>query len=74
MVCDTLGLDMKRYKKDGAYLQELDFADFLDNVQLDHSIKNWHQWDALMALIACLKHKNGTAEAIGNPLEGIIYF
>ena len=74
MVCSTLGLDMKRYKKDGAYLQELNFVDFLDNVQLDHSIKNWHQWDALMALIACLKHKNGTAEAIGNPLEGIIYF
>ena len=46
----------------------------MDNAQLNHSVKNWHQWDALMALLACLKHENGTAEAIGNPLEGIIYF
>jgi predicted nuclease with RNAse H fold len=74
MVCGALGLDMKRYKKDGAYLEELNFVDFLDNAQLDDAVKNWHQWDALMALFACLKHKNGIAEAIGNPLEGIIYF
>jgi predicted nuclease with RNAse H fold len=74
MVCSTLGLDMKRYKKDDAYLEELNFVDFLNNAQLDDPVKNWHQWDALMALLACLKHKNGTAEAIGDPLEGIIYF
>ncbi len=74
MVCDAIGMDMKRYKKDGAYLEELNFVDFLDNVQLNHPIKNWHQWDALMALLACLKHKNGIAKAVGNPLEGIIYF
>ena len=74
MVCGTLGLDMTRYKKDSAYLEELNFLDYLHNAQLEHDVKNWHQWDALMALLACLKHKNGTAEAVGNPLEGIIYF
>ena len=74
MVCGTLGLDMTRYKKDSAYLEELNFVDYLQNAQLEHDVKNWHQWDALMALLACLKHKNGTAEAVGNPLEGIIYF
>ena len=74
MVCSLIGLDMKRYKKDDAYLEELNFVDFLNNAQLDDPVKNWHQWDALMALLACLKHKNGTAEAIGDPLEGIIYF
>ena len=65
---------MKRYKNDDAYLEELNFVDFLNNAQLDDPVKNWHQWDALMALLACLKHKNGTAEAIGDPLEWIIYF
>lgn len=74
MVCSTLGLDMTRYKKDAGYLQELNFSDYLTETRVRDTIKNWHQWDALMALYACVKHQKGTASTLGNPKEGIIYF
>lgn len=74
MVCSTLGLDMTRYKKDAGYLNELNFSDYLTETQVSDTIINWHQWDALMALYACLKHQKGTASIVGNPEEGMIYF
>ena len=74
MVCSTLGLDMKRYKKDVNYLQQLRFSDYLEDAREVQEVQNWHQWDALMALLACLKHQNGTATALGDYKEGIIYF
>jgi hypothetical protein len=65
---------MKRYKKDVNYLQQLRFSDYLEDALKVQEVQNWHQWDALMALLACLKHQNGTATALGDYKEGIIYF
>jgi predicted nuclease with RNAse H fold len=74
MVCSLIGLDMKRYKKDVNYLQQLRFSDYLEDAREVQEVQNWHQWDALMALLACLKHQNGTATSLGDHKEGIIYF
>ena len=74
MVCSLIGLNMKRYKKDVNYLQQLRFSDYLEDALEVQEVQNWHQWDALMALLACLKHQNGTATALGDYKEGIIYF
>ena len=71
-----LNLDMKRYKKDNSYLEKA-AAVMFERVDwiIDHlEISNWHQFDALLALISTEKFTRNTCSSIGDKAEGLIYF
>lgn len=38
------------------------------------SCENWHQFDALLAMIACYRYQNNQATSLGEQKEGMIYF
>lgn len=71
-----LELDMKRYKKDRGYLKEC-LVKITEKVKwsIDQSdFTNWHQFDALLALISTEKFTQNTCSSLGNKEEGLIYF
>lgn len=76
LVAQGLGLDMKRYKKDQAYLNEalsvLQAKVSWSMDELENS--NWHQFDSLLALYATDKFQHDNASCVGVKEEGLIYF
>lgn len=76
LVSQELLLDTKRYKKELTYLpsavQKLERAVEWDMSNLN--IKNWHQFDSLLALYATERYSNNEAQSLGNKQEGLIYF
>ena len=76
LAAQNLRLQMTRYKKDRGYLEEC-LAIVTENVHwlIDQSqITNWHQFDALLALMSTEKFTRNTCSCIGNKAEGLIYF
>lgn len=76
LAAQNLKLQMTHYKKDRNYLEEC-LAIVTETVQwsFDQSeITNWHQFDALLALISTEKFTRNTCSSIGNKAEGLIYF
>ena len=76
LAAQNLKLQMTHYKKDRNYLAEC-LAIVTETVQwsFDQSeITNWHQFDALLALISTEKFTRNTCSSIGNKAEGLIYF
>jgi predicted nuclease with RNAse H fold len=69
-----INLNMKRYKKDPTYIN--DVHEKIMNLMNIEGPKpeNWHQADALLALVAVLNFKNNDPQFFGNDLEGIMYF
>lgn len=77
LLAQHLGLDMKRYKKDGAYLadaQQVWMAAWNQKVRLERDVQNWHELDALLALMSTERIIHGKAVEMGEEAEGIIYF
>lgn len=76
LTANELELDMKRYKKDRGYLREC-LVKITEKVNwsIDQSdFTNWHQLDALLALISTEKFTQNTSSSLGNKAEGLIYF
>lgn len=69
----TLGLATLGYKQSTANIPEVvaalssQFA-----LQIPH-LHSWHQVDAVLAMLVGLRHHQGTASALGEPEEGLIW-
>lgn len=64
------------YKKDKDYLgpaQQIVEREFEGCVLLN-KLENWHQFDAVLALLTSVRYAGGNAQKIGLEVEGLIYF
>lgn len=64
------------YKKDKDYIgpaQKLVEREF-EGCGLLNELENWHQFDAVLALLSTVRYAGGNAQKIGLEVEGLIYF
>ena len=76
LTAQELQLDSKRYKKENTYLPQAKHAlESASGWNLETvEVKNWHQYDALMALRTAQRYLNEKANTLGDKAEGLIYF
>ena len=76
LTTQELQLDSKRYKKENTYLPQAKHAlESASGWNLETvEVKNWHQYDALMALRTAQRYLNEKANTLGDKAEGLIYF
>jgi predicted nuclease with RNAse H fold len=69
-------MNFNGYKKDPAAISHC--AELLANdhqLTLDiDDIRTWHHFDAVIALLTAIRIDQGTANTLGNPDEGLIYY
>ena len=69
-----LNLPQGEYKKDPSSIERLtETVTRESGVTMKKPPQNWHQFDALLACLSGERVRNGTAQAYGDPEEGLIY-
>jgi predicted nuclease with RNAse H fold len=74
-----LNLNPDQYKKSSRYIDNItqEVIAHLEkvvsaNYTIQDGLNNWHQVDALLALVIGFRHQNGIAEELGDRAEGVI--
>lgn len=74
-IAADLGLKELGYKKEKENISPcLEILKVQLPYSLQTKITNWHAFDSILALLGTYKYTTGTAQKVGNTIEGVIYF